>query len=224
MALLVLVGGGGGGEETVDAGASDGMVACDPVGQSGCGAGMKCTFVDPEGDGFETACRAAGTVAEGMTCVRGGGFGDDDCAAGSFCTFIGVLPPAQGGTRVCRAICGVGAACDGGQTCAQLVDAPMKAGMCGPSCAPFAGTCGDGMTCAELWTGLGGDFDLFAVCRPPGATGAGQACGADSDCVADHTCLELPGAPVVCRPLCDSTHPCASGSCFEADGGFGACV
>jgi hypothetical protein len=97
--------------------------------------------------------------------------------------------------------------------------------MCGPSCAPFADTCSDDMTCAEVWTGLDGGFDLFAVCRPAGTTAAGQACTADIDCIADHVCIELPGAPVVCRPLCDARHACAAGTCFQPSGSpVGACV
>lgn len=198
---------------------------CDPAAQTGCRSDQKCTFVDPEADGFTTACRpVTGAIVEGATCTRGpGGFGDDDCAAGLFCTFIGVLPPDQGGTRVCRAICNAGEACASGQTCARLTDAPV-AGMCGPSCAPFAATCSDGMTCAELWSGLGGDLDLFAVCRPPGTGAAGTACASDVDCVADHVCLALPGAPRVCRPLCDAEHACATGECFQPSGGpVGAC-
>jgi hypothetical protein len=196
------VDGGVGGlpDASVDA-ASDATSTCGLTPQGGCAAGDKCTLVDPELDGFAAGC----------------------CAAGGFCTFIGVLPPDLGGSRLCRAICASDDACEAGQRCA-ILDPRLGAGFCGPTCAPLAGACGDGMTCAELRPGAGGSFDLFTVCRVPGSGAAGAPCVADSDCGADHVCPELPGQARVCRPLCDASHPCSGGQCFQPANEIGACT
>ena len=227
VALLMLGGcGGHDGVAATDARVVDGPVACDAVDQD-CPDGDKCTFVDPEADGFERACVApTGTRAEGDRCVRGAdgpaGLGHDDCAPGLFCSFIGVVPPSAGGSRLCRRACEADAGCATGQRCAVLADGQ---GLCGPTCAAF-GPCAGGMSCADAWTGTGGDRDLFLVCRVAGPVALGQPCGLDDECGADAICLtELFGVPSVCAALCDGEHPCATGTCQElASGAPGVCT
>jgi len=223
LGFLCLAACGGGDADAPDAAVD---VTCDPVAQD-CRDGDKCTYTDPEGDGLERECVApTGTVGVDQPCVRdASGFGHDDCAAGGFCTFIGVLPPEAGGMRYCRATCGSDDDCGDGQRCAAQLEDPPE-GFCGPTCAPFS-TCDDGMTCAELYAGVGGDFDLFLVCRVVGVVPGGGACTANTDCGADHVCLTgFPGIPEVCRALCDDAHPCAGAGeqCYEPGGGIGMCV
>jgi hypothetical protein len=230
IVVLAACGGGGSTDTPVDSApavdaAIDAMLPCDPAAQTGCPDGQKCTFI-PDGTGRATACRAiTGTVGEGQPCIRGaGGFGDDNCAPGTFCTFLGVLPPDNGGTRICRQICSTTEPCaTSGESCARLTDSPL-AGMCGPTCTPFTNTCSDNMNCSDVWSGLDGDLDLFAVCRPVGTVAPGDPCTENANCTADHVCLSLPGAPVVCRALCDATHACTTGQCFQPSGSaVGAC-
>lgn len=215
------------GEATADASVppdATTTASCDPVAQD-CPDEAKCSFVDPEGDGFDRACVAEqGAGAAGEPCTRAAagdpGLGRDDCAPGLFCTYIGVPPPSAGGTRLCRPVCDEATPCPDGLTCARLAEAPAQ-GMCGPACAPFAGTCADGMTCADPWTGL--DGAQFLTCRMPGVTPTGGACGHSEDCPADHVCAGFPGAEQ-CLALCDDAHPCAAGTCVRPEGdAAGAC-
>jgi hypothetical protein len=213
--------------EAVDAAvAPDAPFVCDPVAQDCPEASEKCTLVTGDSLEIEPGCRPeTGAVGLDQACTRGaGGLGDDDCAAGLFCTFIGVLPPDDGGTRFCRALCAAHADCGDGQRCARLVENPDR-GFCGPSCEAFS-TCPDAMTCGELYADIeGGLFDAFLVCRPVGAVATGQACGAADDCGADHVCFDpgLVGGNERCLALCDETHPCATGEC-QTLGSLSACL
>ena len=58
------------------------------------------------------------------------------------------------------------------------------------------------------------DLDLGVVgyCRAIGSGAAGSACAYDADCDANLLCRGATGS-AVCTPLCDSAHPCATGTC-----------
>jgi len=218
--LLVLTGCGSG-EDTVTADAAPPdasmradaatVTDCDPVTQNCPNASHKCTITEPGGVRQRSCIAATGDVSEGLPCVRSAaGFGNDTCAAGLFCSFIGGAPPPTG-TRSCRRFCHADTGCPGGQRCAHLLDSTPADGFCGPTCTPFQ-PCANGLDCSELWQGMNGQTDVFLACRPPGTTAAGGSCTMDEDCVAGSICFEALGNPR-CLPICDSTHPCATGSC-----------
>src|SRR5687767_10282055 len=65
-------------------GEPDAMVStaeCNPVSQTGCAAGEKCSSIRD----MPTSCQAAGTVTGGGPCTVPEGGGPDDCEAGFIC-------------------------------------------------------------------------------------------------------------------------------------------
>src|SRR5438132_13038727 len=69
---------------------------CDPLAQTGCGTGAKCTIRLDTG---QPTCATAGTHAAYEACAS-----DTDCAAGTVC--IGLSPSAQfESAQVCRPFC-----------------------------------------------------------------------------------------------------------------------
>ncbi len=84
------------GADCVDGGATvDATTACNPVAQTGCEAGQKCTWItvvdgtaqDPDGVGL-IGCVADGAAAIGQACTSGEpgeATGFDNCAAGGYC-------------------------------------------------------------------------------------------------------------------------------------------
>ena len=87
--------GGGGGTKLVDGGA-DAPTACNPVAQTGCQAGEKCTWIiDIDGtsttpDVGHIGCAVAGTTPDGGTCqdaTATANGGVDTCVAGDLCIY-----------------------------------------------------------------------------------------------------------------------------------------
>lgn len=190
---------------------------CSVVAQD-CGTGMKCTLLGALDTDLRPTCVPAGTSELDAPCTRTGSgtFGEDDCAARGFCTFAGVLPPKNGGTRYCRTLCSADTQCPTAQRCsAQSADG--LTGFCVPTCQAF-GTCPSGMTCAEHRTDVTGFPDFLLDCRLPAGVAVGGACNDDGNCVADAVCISN-----VCRALCDQTHACAAGSC-NMFGDAGVCL
>ncbi len=110
---------------TPDAGNPDAQTGpCDPVTQTGCASGEKCTFIidtsDPTNN--HTGCAPNGTVAAGAACTRDAN-GVDDCLRPYFCS---------GG--VCTEICSTNP-----ESC------PSTA-----TCTPFAGLFDDRTTSASV--------------------------------------------------------------------------
>ena len=142
--------GGGGKPQLIDAGV-DSQFACNPVAQTGCKTGEKCTwFVDV--DGSTTAnpvghigCAPVGTapLADGAVCAdatapSATSMGYDNCIAGDLCI-----------SRKCKPICdpqtvagGAAGACKTDFACttyAGVFDSagPAVAGVCEPTCDPL---------------------------------------------------------------------------------------
>lgn len=93
---------GGGGVKLIDGGA-DAPMACNPIAQTGCQSGEKCTWIiDIDGtatteDIGHIGCVANGTTANGATCADASATvngGVDTCVAGTLCI-----------ARVCKPIC-----------------------------------------------------------------------------------------------------------------------
>lgn len=112
LGLLAACGGGGGsgddGPDLIDASSGpDAAEACNPVAQTGCATGEKCTWVniDSANDLGVVKCVPDGTVEEGGNCTMGADGEDtgyDDCVAGTYC--IG-YSASQNRPGACEAIC-----------------------------------------------------------------------------------------------------------------------
>jgi hypothetical protein len=125
--------------------------ACDPITQTGCAPGQKCTWIRVAISGAQEigslGCEPDGTVAAGGACTYGAakpttcdlGTGYDDCTAGLVCDAPTDVDQAHG---TCAPICDVNASpgsCAAGATCATHTgyfanagDPPTEDGLCGP--------------------------------------------------------------------------------------------
>jgi hypothetical protein len=117
--------------------------ACNPVSQTGCDAGEKCTFVtyqDMPALG-KTECVAEGTVESGGACTAGmpgAATGFDDCKAG-----------LSGVNGACSDICTQTdkSTCEDGFACVIYADtfddlgADATIGLCAPTCDPVTQDC-----------------------------------------------------------------------------------
>ena len=128
---------------------------CDPVANTGCGSGEKCTFIATSQDPFEghTGCAPDGTVALGDPCATDGGTGVDDCLGGTFC---------QGGT--CQEVCTVTPdSCPTDYHCSHTAGIfDDNIGTCDTMCDLYAQDCDGGETCYMLL----GQTDYPRVCSP----------------------------------------------------------
>ncbi len=210
---------------TADAGADAGTDpnACDPLANTGCGAGEKCAWkvesLDPPPGTGLTTCVPDGTASVGDACsvAAPGDGGYDDCVGGSWCV---------GG--VCAPICDTAAGtCTGGVCRAysgRFTDR-TGVGVCVPTCDPLAQDCAD--TTHGCFLSVS---DGAASCSSPSFSTTGQqgdACMYTNGCARGFGC-HLPNAPtsatgVLCAYYCDAGG--GSGpSCTDASGpgtGFG---
>lgn len=94
IGLLAACGGGDDGDDvTIDPDANTGgpdaaSAACNPVSQTGCATGEKCTWIEISDTLGKIGCVADGTVALGGACAygaQGETTGFDDCVAGNIC-------------------------------------------------------------------------------------------------------------------------------------------
>lgn len=139
----------------------DGGVVCNPVANTGCPAGQKCTSIveATEPDLLtRTACAPDGTVDIGGTCARDEASGVDDCLGGGWCI---------GGT--CQEICSQAPDnCPTDKTCVGFVglfEDQENTGVCQPACNPSTRTadCVDGESCYVILSSGKGS------CAPPAA-------------------------------------------------------
>jgi hypothetical protein len=151
LALALLVGAiaacGGGGKPTLIDGAIDAVVVCNPVMQTGCNAGEKCTWiVDIDGtattnDVGHIGCVTAGTTPDGGACndaTAAANGGADTCIAGDLCI-----------SRKCKPICdpqlvdgSAAGACKADFSCSIYAGVfesggDPTAGVCEPGCDPL---------------------------------------------------------------------------------------
>jgi hypothetical protein len=149
LALGVLLGAiaacGGGGKPTLIDAAVDAAVACNPVLQTGCAAGEKCTWiVDIDGgpttsDIGHIGCIANGTIAEGGACTDASMAATDGCVAGQQCV-----------SGKCKPICdpqlvdgSAQGACPNNFSCSVYAGVfetggDPVAGVCEPGCDPLS--------------------------------------------------------------------------------------
>ncbi|MAQ19703.1 MAG: hypothetical protein CMN30_33485 [Sandaracinus sp.] len=184
--------GAGGDAGALDAGTPD---DCEPVSQTGCAAGEKCTYVYEVGDMTRgrTTCAPEGSIDVGESCAFAAMSGGevDDCVPGAVCE-AGVCTP------ICDALASGG--CDDGAVCLDLVT-PLRdredVGVCTPMCDPFAPDCGP-FECRY--------FDGAFFCRAPEADprGAGEECGIGEACEPHLVCAASAGPALgVCSYVCN---------------------
>ncbi len=150
-AFGLLACGGGSGDDTpdafvvptIDSGNPDdpdaNVGACNPVAQTGCNSGEKCTWIvdvagtPPDPDLGHTGCVTDGTVAEGDACTLPE-TGADDCVAGTYCL-----------RSVCTEICSSAPnSCPSGEICStyeNLMEDIENVGLCNPECDPVEQNC-----------------------------------------------------------------------------------
>jgi hypothetical protein len=106
---------------------------CQPLTQTGCGFGKKCTWKFDSADSGHVGCAPNGFNSVGASCIRNPPrpTGYDDCVQGSYC-----IGAAVGGSGTCAAICdlsGGAPACSAPKTCvaqSPIFGQPPEAGLC----------------------------------------------------------------------------------------------
>jgi hypothetical protein len=130
----------------VDAPGSDGGDVCNPLTQTGCASGEKCTWIidmAPPNFSGHVGCAPDGAMQTGGSCTRNppGPTGYDDCAKGNYC-----FGPDAGGAGTCKLICdnaGGAPMCPTAYGCVPYQDIfqmgtnPATAGVCEPTCDPL---------------------------------------------------------------------------------------
>lgn len=185
--------------------------ACDPVAQTGCGEGKKCS-IDGGGAGlFQPACKntPSPAAAHGDACSRPGGIpGEDTCATGLFCTPWG-LASGDPTPRWCRELCVSDADCPSGDRCHAFLGANPGDGVCVPGCDPFATEqCPANAHC--IGERAATDRTAAFGCTPIGTSAEGETCSSRAaNCAAGLMCATSTSDGVErCRKLCDTTHTC----------------
>jgi hypothetical protein len=224
MGLLACAGGetassvDGGGISFVDAAGSQvdaqSTVACNPVANTGCQPGEKCTFVIDSPMGADsitgsTRCAPDGDKAAGASCTGSSGGTADDCLATTYCS---------GG--VCAEICSSGPpdTCPEGQgACVHTsgIFEDSTIGFCsGPACDLLSQDCTGPHAVADNTYGAGGENDSTESCymlwsRPGAPTTCfsaypddGQMApgGQDTVCNYINTCLKGYGCDMPSTP------------------------
>jgi hypothetical protein len=178
--------------------AAGGAGACDPVCQTGCPCGQRCTV---SGAGAVCAAQTTSSAkAIGQICVPS----TDDCAPGLAC-----LREACGSNLGrCYRFCRDASMCSGGVACATQVNSSndmalgqLACDLAEQTCDPIAGTgCPDAaLSCFVTTAG-------HTICDCPGRSHReGESCGGYDDCAQGLACLQS-----VCVRLCRSTSDCSS--------------
>lgn len=184
---------------------------CDPVGQSGCAMGQKCTAIVSGGVVTYACAAAAGGLDPDEGCVASPSDGVDGCPPSTACL------ADEAGAGLCAALCVVDADCEQGECVpARETDIPY----CADDCSPFTPACPAPLQCRHN----GNRFScMFLGVGDVGGAGAGCAPMNDAGCAPGFVCL--PGALVpecttdnCCTSICDTTEadPCVSpAACAE---------
>ena len=168
--------------------------ACDPVLDTGCGAGLHCRLVM----GGETRCLPATQRIAQPGCSVG------SCAPGQACV---IIEGALGCHPVCRVADDDG--CPSDRRCAYRLDEAAAYGVCAPRCEIGADDCATGTTCAPT-----ADFD-HPICVATGDGGLDAPCGPERRCGVDLACL-VDEDGTRCRALCrpaPEPDTCPVGAC-----------
>ncbi len=177
---------------------------CNPVTQTGCNPGEKCTAVSAAGTyGYECVSDSA-DLGLYEVCEQSPGTGADGCAAGTACI------ASEDAAGQCMQLCSVASDCED----ALCVAAPVThIPFCAPECSPFDAMCPGDTQCRP-------EGDRF-VCRFSELADTGQTAepcsGRDTGCGEGFACFPgglVPGcsSESCCTPLCnaDDTDTCSS--------------
>lgn len=178
----------------------DSALECSDFPNDCLGEFSKCTLVDDDSDQlYRSACvPERGQLQLGECCERTTR-GDDGCAAGGWCTPLGIgrLPE---GPMACRALCAENANCPEQQRCLAVTTGH---GVCVEPCQLFGTECiAPAVRCVP---GADVEGSYFGYCARYGAGGDGEPCESDGDCGLTLVC-EQSGRS--CRHVCDGQHPC----------------
>jgi hypothetical protein len=201
-----------------------GQFVCDPVKQD-CGAGKKCTYIlDPNDNTMiiPSCVDVAGTQGFEMPCTRNGNGdpGDDNCAAGFFCSIIGWGGTTTNPDRHCNQMCNTTADCPANHHC---ISRTTFSGDCIRDCGALGSTsCGGGLVCSTLLQDIDAtmaDPKIFLTCRTAGPGGPADTCMEDAECQANLACSAADGT---CDTfLCDDNHMCPNTDAAFTCGTFG---
>jgi hypothetical protein len=212
-----------------DGGTDDGnpMLDCDPVAQTGCAAGEKCTVIVAGGDTRYECVADDQTLDEYSPCTSSLGTGVDGCLAGLAC----LSDEMENG--LCVEICLDNADCESG-----ICESPptSNATYCADECSPFESMCPPPMQCRRA-----SDRFVCEFARNADTGATGEACGIQGDegCAEGYVCLpgelvptctsgacctrvcdtlapESCDAPAICEPLFEAPSPGneSIGACF----------
>ncbi len=213
----------------MDPGQADSL-CCDVLAND-CKTGDACVVVSETAGTtaiLTTGCipLAASPTAEGGACSQSAT--ETGCAVGSLCVRT---TGGAGNDGICRKFCQRATDCKPAQQCDIVTDAP-RSGICDAACAPFAGeaggdACPAGQNCLPTLI-ADGTYQRFisTTCGAAGTAISGGACGNGVACGVGLVCVKS-----ACTPLCDTKHPCASGTCAgygitnasNVPAGFGFC-
>ncbi len=167
----------------------DAAVVCNPLTQTGCATGEKCTWlvdqVTPTYVGH-IGCAPGGTATAGQACMYGapGPSGYDNCATGLVCGDY------RGGTGVCKTICdqfGGNPMCDAQHVCVTYsglftTATTTAAGVCDVRCNPLDDNDFDGSgAMTKTGTACGGSANVGCYGYPSSGTppATGWSCTTD---------------------------------------------
>jgi hypothetical protein len=190
--------------------------ACDPVCQTGCGCGLRCS-VSSSGLG---CAPPAGAGALGDVCDPT----MDRCSPGLFC-----LKEACGTNlgrchRFCRdaSACGPSGVCGTPVRLADGTTTDQRA--CNLSsdvtCDPFATGGASGCPDVALNCYVTGPSQTICDCPSGQNRQAGQTCVDANDCQTGLRCLQLGGSPAMCYRLCRNASDCAGCTILGSAGGY----
>jgi len=211
-------------------------LACDPVCQTGCCAGQKCSTVSPSGV-LSTLVGKLGCVpfdkrrAAGEPCspkYLDSGERSDDCLAGLVCIMGDVIP-------LCFPLCRRDDDCPGGSVCEVRATEPTRgflASVCSlprATCDPIALTgCLAGRTC--YLTGLDPVAGDTTICDIVGSDRTNGACAASHECLPGYTCPTVGPGAMHCRRICargTGSQGCSAGAgpetCLDYGQLYGYC-
>jgi hypothetical protein len=194
-------------------GTPDLLITCDPVAQTGCGPGEKCTL-----GATGTTCLSNGNKATGQQCGTGGA---DDCVAGDLCSVDSMTAT----TDMCREFCNTDTDCHQPAAPAGATAEPKNgphciitftgttAKACTVPCNPVtrAGASGCPGTLACVYGGTATIPEL-TDCSTPGSKLDGAVCADSSECANGLVCVGS-AATYHCRQVCRNATP---GDCSGA--------
>ncbi len=212
-------GAGGSSGSSGHAGSGGAAPVCDPVKQTGCKKGQKCTLRAYSSPVYVLTCVADGDADEDTHCVTGNGSSSENCVAGTFCTSYGSFGDSFNNLQICKPLCRVDSDCAKGNFCATAFP-EAEVGLCVPTCTPFEPCAGHAYSTCSAPYRVNQTDELRLSCRHLGSSKMGTVCSASFTCAEGLTCRDdVQGSGSSCQPICDDAHPCpAAKSSCEFDG------